>query len=260
MADIIYSGLQLRELFHIEFLRALGRKLKAENYAVKGGINLRLFFKSLRYSEDMDLDAAGIGVHELKEVVMKILEARSFRENFYGFGIKDVIPPNIKIAKQTSTTQRFKVHLITTAGEDLFTKIEFSRRGFIGRVIIESIPAPVMRSYRLAPLIIAHYDAQSAAAQKIRALASRAAVQARDIFDLYTLSSQIDLNELKKLKSLNHATISKAYERIFEVNFAIFKDTVVSYLCEEDQNIYSNASYWDEIKLKSANFIEELIK
>lgn len=260
MGEIIYSDLQLRELFHIEFLRALSRKLKAENYAVKGGVNLRFFFKSLRYSEDMDLDAAGIGVDELKEVTMKILEARSFRENFYSFGIKDVIPPDIKIVKQTGTTQRFKVHLITAAGEDLFTKIEFSRRGFMGRVILESIPAPMMRNYRLSPLIIAHYDAQSAAMQKISALASRTVVQARDIFDLYILSSQIDLNLFKKLKPLSHTIISKAYERVFEVNFAIFKDTVLSYLCAEDQNIYGNASYWDEIKLKSANFIEELIK
>jgi len=252
--------LQLRELFHIEFLRALSRKLKAENYAVKGGVNLRLFFKSLRYSEDMDLDAAGIGVGELKELVMKILQAHSFRESFYVFGIKDVIPPDIKVAKQTQTTQRFKVHLITTAGEDLFTKIEFSRRGFMGDVIVEAVPALILRNYRLSPLIAAHYDARSAVMQKINALASRAAIQARDIFDLYILSSQVDSNALRELKPLSPAVISKAYERIFEVNFAMFKDTVVSYLSDEDQNVYANASYWDEIKLKAANLIEEINK
>ncbi len=186
----VYSDLQLRELFHIEFLRALGRKLKAENYAVKGGVNLRLFFKSLRYSEDIDLDAVSIGVSELKELVMKILQERSFRENFYAFGIKDVVPPDIKAAKQTQTTQRFKVHLITTAGIDLFTKIEFSRRGFMGKVIVESVPAVILRNYRLSPLIIVHYDVQSAVMQKIKALASRTVIQARDIFDLYILSSQ----------------------------------------------------------------------
>lgn len=260
MTDIIYSDLQLRELFHIEFLRALGRKLKAGSYALKGGVNLRLFFKSLRYSEDMDLDAAGVRVSELKDIVMKILEPRSFRESLYTFGIRDVVSPDIKIAKQTQTTKRVKVHLITTAGVDLFTKIEFSRRGFMGRVIVESIPAVILRNYKASPLIIAHYDAQSAVIQKINALASRTVVQARDIFDLYILSSQINGDTLKESKLLAHTAISKAYERVFKVDFTMFKDTVVSYLSGEDQNMYDNTAYWDEIKLKTSGFIEELIK
>ena len=66
------NSLQLREVFHIEFLRWLGRKVKAGHYAVKGGANLRFFFKSFRYSEDMDLDARVIRVVQLKEIVMKI--------------------------------------------------------------------------------------------------------------------------------------------------------------------------------------------
>lgn len=56
----IYNSLQLRELFHIEFLRWLGREMKTEYCALKGGTNLRLFFGSFRYSEDMDLDIRGI--------------------------------------------------------------------------------------------------------------------------------------------------------------------------------------------------------
>lgn len=260
MENAIYTHLQLRELFHIEFLRMLGRKLKAKNYAVKGGVNMRLFFKSARYSEDMDLDVAGIGVAELKELVMKILQAHSFRESFYPFGIKDIVPPDMKVAKQTQTTQRFKIHLITTAGEGLFTKIEFSRRGFAGKVIVETAPVVILRNYRLSPLIIPHYDASSAALQKVNALASRSAVQARDIFDLYVLSPQVEYDALKQLKPGGPALFSRAHERLFEVSFDMFKDSVVSYLSEEDQNTYNNAPVWDEIKLKAANFIEELSK
>ena len=260
MEEAIYTHLQLRELFHIEFLRLLGRKLKTNNYAVKGGVNLRLFFKSVRYSEDMDLDVAGIGVGELRELVMKILQARSFREGFYAFGISDIIPPDMRVAKQTQTTQRFKVHLITVAGEDLFTKIEFSRRGFDGKVITESVPAVILRDYRLSPLITSHYDARSAVMQKINALTSRSAIQARDIFDLYVLSSQISHAAPKEFKLLSTAILAKAHERIFEVSFEMFRDEVVSYLSDEDKNMYDNASSWEEIKLKVADFIEELSK
>jgi predicted nucleotidyltransferase component of viral defense system len=259
MEDVIYTHLQLRELFHIEFLRSLSRKLKLDRYAVKGGVNLRLFFKSTRYSEDMDLDISGITVGELKGLVMKILQAQLFRESFYAFGIKEIIPPDMRVAKQTQTTQRFKVHLITLSGEDLFTKIEFSRRGFTGNVIAESVSAAILRDYKLPPLITVHYDVGSAMAQKINALSLRAAIQARDIFDLYVLLSQVDSNTFKGLKTMPcRAVLSRAYERIFEVNFEMFKDTVVSYLSDEDQNIYANVSSWEEIKLKTANFIEGL--
>ena len=260
MEEAIYTHLQLRELFHIEFLRLLGRKLKTNNYAVKGGVNLRLFFKSVRYSEDIDLDVADIGLGELKELVMKILQTRSFREGFYAFGIRDIISPDMRVAKQTWTTQRFKVHLITAAGVDLFTKIEFSRRGFNGKVIVESIPAAILRDYRLSPLITPHYDAGSAVMQKIDALASRSAIQARDIFDLYVLSSQIGYVSPEGFKPLSAAILAKAHERIFEVSFEMFRDAVVSYLADEDKNMYDNASSWEEIKLKVVDFVEELIK
>jgi hypothetical protein len=55
----MYYSLQQREVFHLEFLRWFGRKLDYRYYALKGGVNMRLFFGSMRYSEDMDLDLAG---------------------------------------------------------------------------------------------------------------------------------------------------------------------------------------------------------
>lgn len=56
MNDKFYTSLQIREAFHLEFLRSFGRKLAADRYCLKGGVNLRLFFRSIRYSEDMDID------------------------------------------------------------------------------------------------------------------------------------------------------------------------------------------------------------
>ncbi len=34
-----YNSLQMREVFHMEFLRQLARKVKDRDYAVKGGVN-----------------------------------------------------------------------------------------------------------------------------------------------------------------------------------------------------------------------------
>jgi predicted nucleotidyltransferase component of viral defense system len=253
----IYTPLQIREIFHIEFLRWLGRKIKPENYAVKGGTNLRLFFKSFRYSEDMDLDARIIGIHGLKEAVMGILESKSFLSGLKPFGIEKIAYPDISKAKQTQTTQRFKTHLITSSGEDLFTKVEFSRRGFAGNVVAQPASNDILRSYKLPPLIVPHYDIDSAIAQKIEALASRSVIQARDIFDLYILSTQSDGFSSEKIVA-DDGRLKKAHQNVFEISFEQFRDTVISYLSLEDQAVYNSSSLWDDIRLKVSRFIEEI--
>jgi len=257
MNQKLFSHLQLREIFHLEFLRWLARKIKVKYYALKGGVNLRFFFHSFRYSEDMDLDAQGIRVEVLKEVVMKILQSLVFQENLMPFGITKVVPPDIRKAKQTKTTQRFKVHLISSSGEDLFTKIEFSRRGFGGTVNVETVNFDILRTYKLAPLIVPHYDVISAITQKVEALATRTIIQPRDIFDLYILIPQYSSHKREEVK-INSAKLTKAYENVFEIGFEWFRDTVISYLSIEDQLLYSSPPSWEEIRLKVANFINEL--
>jgi predicted nucleotidyltransferase component of viral defense system len=269
MNNKIYTPLQMREVFHLEFLRWFSRKLDAEHYCLKGGVNLRLFFGSIRYSEDMDLDIQGVRVERVKKTVMEILSVRGFSDSLKSFGIEKVVPPDIMKAKQTETTQRFKIHLLTSAGEDLFTKIEFSRRGMKGTSVVEPVPAQILRSYKMAPLLVSHYDTASAIQQKIQALAQRSILQARDIFDLFVLSSQYEGLQQKHFPrpavlaaerrggQVGKAILKTAYDNIFLVEFPQFRDTVVAYLGVEDQKAYSSPAAWDEIKLKTAHFLEE---
>lgn len=254
--DTMYTPLQLRELFHIEFLRWFGRKIKPRQYVIKGGVNIRLFFKSIRYSEDMDLDVEGAGVAAVQEAVMSILGAESFQNTLKPFGIERIGLPDMTKAKQTETTQRFKAHLYTYAGEDLFTKIEFSRRGFGGTPVIEGIPDAILRAYKASPLLIPHYDIASAVVQKIGALVGRSVTQARDIFDLYALGPQYD--PLRYHLDIDTQTLAKAHEKAFSIDFEEFRDTVIAYLANEDTLSYSTPEAWDDIKLKVARFIEDL--
>jgi len=253
----MYNSLQLRELFHLEFLRWFGRKIKAESYALKGGANLRFFFNSIRYSEDMDLDIQGVEVYALKDIVMKILKNPSFKDTLRTFGIEGIAPPDMSSAKQTETTQRFKTHLITPGGEDLFTKIEFSRRGFSGRVIVQPVSNAILRSYMLPPLLAPHYDAESSIMHKIGALADRAEIQARDVFDLYCLSSQAAPFKIKEIP-MDLGKIDKACKNIYEISFDQFRGAVIPYLSQEDQLVYGRASSWDEVKLKASDFAEDI--
>ncbi len=315
MKNAIYSSLQIREIFHLEFLRWFSRKVEAQYYVLKGGVNLRLFFQSIRYSEDMDIDLQGIRVEKVKKIVMEILSARGFSDSLKSFGIESVVPPNMDKAKQTPTTQRFKIHLLTSGGEDLFitlkfqkrnfnspllsgeskrggqdrhknfnvtpmlsfalqnygarredsarakasaylAKIEFSRRGMKGSALVEPVSTQIARFYKMAPLLVSHYNPASAIAQKIQALALRSVLQARDIFDLFVLSSQYEVSERKNM-GLDKTIIKTARDHIFLVEFPQFRDTVVAYLGLEDQKAYSSPGVWDEIKLKTIHFLEE---
>ncbi len=255
----IHGLLQIREVFHLEFLRRFGRTAKAGNYALKGGVNLRFFFQSVRYSEDMDLDVSGLRVDVLRDMVMGILQARSFQEILRPFGIEKMTPPNISKAKQTETTQRFKLHLFVSTGEDLFTKVEFSRRGLKEKIIVQPVSDVILRAHKMPPLLVPHYAMGAAIAQKISALAMRSVLQARDVFDLYVLSSQAGKEDFS-FKPGGEALLGKARERVFKINFDQFRDTVVSYLAPEDQSVYATPDSWDEVKLKVSHFIEELEK
>jgi hypothetical protein len=254
MRNTVIDPLSLREAFHLEFLRRLGAMLDPKSYAVKGGVNIRLFYNSLRYSEDLDLDVAGLPVDRLKSVVMSLLRSRALLDSLGSYGIRDVRPPDMASAKQTETTQRFKVHLLTSAGEDLFTKVEFSRRGFRGKVIVEIVPDTVLRPYHMTPLWVPHYDIVSTIVQKIEALASRVTVQARDIFDLHILISQAGSGRGEAVPAAA-ALSSRARERVYEVGFDVFRDTVLSYLSPEDRKMFDRPEAWDDIRLRVADFL-----
>lgn len=254
MIDRPLNLLAHREVFHLEFLRRLSEKLDPKAFALKGGVNLRLFFGSVRYSEDLDLDVAGPSLDRFREIVMAALRSRSFLDAMMSYGVREVGLPDLHKAKQTETTQRFKIHLLTSAGEDLPTKIEISRRGLREGVVVELIPDAVIRAYRTAPLWIPHYGLDAAILQKTEALAGRAAVQARDIFDLHLLLPRLGAEQA--VLPLPAGVSRRARERLFEVEFDVFRDTVLSYLRPEDRAAYDRSEAWDELRLKVAGYLE----
>lgn len=251
---MMITNLEQREIFHIVFLRHLGGRIKADKFALKGGVNLRLFFKSPRYSEDMDIDISGVEAFKLKDVVMEILMSRTMQVTLQPYKIERIVPPDIAVAKQTDTTQRFKVHLLTADGEDLFTKIEFSRRRMSAGIVIDTADEAILKKYKLPPLMTPHYSADAALSQKIGALAGRSETQARDIFDIYNLLPQIKDGE-KILKNSPSTEIKKALENALRLDFPVFKDTVLAYLKDEDRLAYGKAEHWEEMQLRVGAFL-----
>lgn len=250
------TPLQKREVFHLLFLRELVRTVPLSAFVLKGGTNLRFFFGSIRYSEDTDLDAAGLAVHVLQERVMRVLESSGLTDSLRTFGVEGLRLPKMVRAKQTETVQRFKIGLLSPGGEDLATKVEFSRRGLDEGVRVEPVAAEILAAYRMPPVIVPHYGARSAAMQKVIALFSRALPQARDIFDLYLLSSQPEVLEVGLVHGLAPESIQRARDRIDSIGYRQYRDTVVDFLGPEDRAAHDSPSVWDEIRLRVLGMFE----
>ncbi|EKD51688.1 MAG: hypothetical protein ACD_62C00204G0008 [uncultured bacterium] len=256
----MFNHLQQREIFHLMFLRHFCPKIKTNTLSLKGGVNLRFFFNSHRYSEDLDLDIKDIETFQLKDIVMGILESRSLALTLRPFHINKIIPPDINVAKQTETTQRFKVHLITASSENLFTKIEFSKRPMRDDIVVERVRDDVVFPYKIQTLSIPHYTAQAAFLQKIIALAERGKTQARDIYDLAWLKAFVDSQALNCRHRLGTEICAKAKGNIFKISFAIFRDTVQNYLNEEERLLYQHPDSWEELQLRVCQIIEEIVE
>ena len=66
---------EIIECFHLAFLTALTQRVDPASIALKGGANLRYFFDSVRYSEDIDFDVVLGADWKLRDQVGAILDS-----------------------------------------------------------------------------------------------------------------------------------------------------------------------------------------
>ncbi len=243
---------QIVEQFHLLFLAQLGRRLDKKLYVVKGGCNLRFFHRSIRLSEDLDLDVAGIGRHALQDKIRTVLRSATLTQvlNARGMALERISEP-----KQTDTTQRWKLGLGWGPGHSpLPTKIEFSRRGLDDDVGFESVDPRLIRAYQLPPFMASHYRANAALRQKVGALANRRELQARDVFDLHHLiagGAAVDA-----LHGLDPRDVEQARANARAIDFATFKSQVLAFLAPEDQTHFDSPAVWDTLVLEVAEALQ----
>ena len=235
------------EQFHLLLLDQLGRKLDKRYFALKGGCNLRFFLKSIRYSQDMDLDVQTVPWATLQDKLRMILNSKPFGQILQ---VRNIQITHLAEPKQTDTTQRWKLILHATgSAAPLPTKIEFTRRGMQEQSRFEPVDPELIRSYRLAPIMASHYPMEIAYRQKVRALADRTLSQARDVFDLnWLINSGVNT---KLPDELTKASL-KAQENAMSITFATFKSQVLAYLSEEYRAQYDSESVWETMQLSVA--------
>ena len=244
-----YTVRQMREAFHLLFLERLLKLSDPRLYVLKGGANLRFFYNSPRYSEDMDIDVLGGSVATLKKNGYRVLNDQGFRRSLAAFGIVDVAANDPSRAKHTATTQRFRARLVTVAGEVWPTKVEFSRRqqpGSARSILIGDTSPAIGRTYRRLAFRCQHYSGKAAALQKLSALAQRPEPQVRDAFDLHVLwlGGHWDDEVLSLLPGNARKT---AVDVLLAFTYAEYVNHVVDYLEPDARDDYAGVERWDDI-------------
>jgi len=245
----MFTDTQIREVFHFSFLDRLLKISDSHLYVLKGGVNLRFFFHSPRYSEDMDIDVLAGSVDTLRKNGYKILQDAAFKRSLLTYGITDIEINDPVKAKQTKTTQRFRFGLITTADQRLPTKVEFSRRmNHPGNYATEMVDTEIAREYRKTSFYCQHYPGHDAVIQKIHALAGRPHTQARDVFDLGLLQAGGYANLIKSDVNLSKELRERASEALMSLTFDDFKGQVVEFLDTENRARYSSLRAWNQLQ------------
>jgi predicted nucleotidyltransferase component of viral defense system len=233
------------ECFHLVLLRFLEARLDRASFVVKGGVNLRVWFASLRYSEDLDLDVTKGSPHALRERIDKLITTKPFGDTLGAQGLTLVRSSQ---PKQTDTTQRWKLELRAEELElPLHTRIEFSRRGVVEEHALEPVRPEIVRPYGLLAPTVQHYTARGAVRQKIAALASRNEPQARDVWDLEHLlrTTRVDPGPFS---AAGRKAVSVALDRARGLAFDVYRSQVVPYLAPEHQDVYGSPVAWERMR------------
>jgi hypothetical protein len=274
----VLSDVAAREAFHVLLIEYLAKQL-GPRLVLKGGVNLRLFFESPRYSQDIDFDATPDTRSAAKAAISKSLRDPHLRRLFVELGGGDIRVPE-RPSKDTDTTLRYKFGIVTSGGIDLPTKIEisFRPRPSLDAPVVDSVAPSLADGYRsvahgrsasprgsattpaLPVLMVLHYGRIPAIRQKVEALALRNEVQSRDIFDLDVLhATRLDTAEADRLrKNLTDRVLREAAVRALEIPFAAYRDEVLDYLDPADVIRYDDATAWDDMCLNAYALAEQL--
>lgn len=254
---------QFREAFHFCFLERLLRIADARLFVLKGGVNLRFFFRSPRYSEDMGLDVLASAVSTLRKNGYKILDDPAFRRTLRTFGIVDLEINDPGSAKHTQTTQRFRVRLVTASGERLPSKVEFSRRvagreqvsDHVESTVVDRIDTEIARRYSRLSFRCQHYSAEAAILQKVLALAGRPATQARDVFDLDILARGGFMQAEQLQQTIGQHDLALAMQNLDSLSFDDYSGQVLEFIEDDDRREYGSAEAWRSMKEQVRNLL-----
>jgi len=122
------TPVEIAESFHLAFLQALATRANLSAWALKGGGNLRFFYGSVRFSEDIDLDTFDIEPWAFQERVDQTLASDLLRRTLGLLGSRiDHLNPK----ERSETKSKWVVGVRQPSEtEPIYTQIEVSHREY----------------------------------------------------------------------------------------------------------------------------------
>lgn len=249
--------LELAEAFHLAFLSILAGSADPRTFALKGGGNIRFYFGSLRFSEDIDLDTFVEDPRIFSQKVERAFNSPSLAKLLGALGIS---VSHLNPKDRTATKEKWVIGLDhADVGATAFTRVEISHRayGLEEYVVIEPVPGTVIAPY--PPLVaptIGHYQSPAAISQKTDALRDRRHTQPRDVFDLDHIFRKYPDDASPGL--ISNTNIDLAIARIFELEFGQYRSKVVTFLDASVRTALDNPAAWEAMQLRVATRLERL--
>ena len=254
------NDLELVQGFHIAFLTALAQSADIRGWALKGGGNMRFFYGSRRFSEDIDLDATGAATFTRK--VERAFESTLMQKQLAAIGTRmtEFYPKD-----RSDTKERWNLKLVIPGVPVeqgvASTKIEISYRPYPAiprEIAVERIDSNVMATYggRLVAPQLTRYLAPSAVGQKIIALSERSATQPRDAYDLDHLWKAYP-DALAK-GQIDPAIADSAAARLVELTYGQYEALVGSFLDPDYAGIEGTEEHWNAIQTAVLGKLMEL--
>jgi len=127
--------------------------------------------------------------------------------------------------------------------------VEFSRRN--GKSVSSSnelIDPEIARTHKKVSFRCQHYPGDVAVIQKIKALAGRSVVQARDVFDLGVLHAGGFANANLVSQSLSGQVLTKAKQNVISLDYEDFSGQVLEFLDDEERRHYDSPKQWETLQ------------
>ncbi len=231
------------ERFHLAFVEVAAVRLPIADFVVKGGANMRFFFRSSRRSRDIDFNYLGDRFENFAGRVDEVLASRALSELLRQHEITLVNPGR---HKQTETTRTWKLSLHTPEVEDADSKVEFSAREEpLDDFELRPVDPELARRLGGRSVPINRYGATAMVTHKLNALRHRSETQPRDVFDL-DLLFRTHPDALVRA-SVEPRALEEALERARTLTYQEYGTTVVDYLEEEIVDVLGTENAWNDM-------------
>jgi len=237
--------------FQLAFLEVAAARLPIAAFVLKGGANMRFFFRSNRRSRDIDFDYRGQRVDTFADRVDEVFNSRALAELLRERGLQIIDPHR---SKQTETTRRWKLAVRAAAG-DAATKVEFSARGNgSDDYALSQLDPEIARRLGGRPPRVNRYGPVAMVEQKVGALGRRRETQPRDVFDLDVLFRlhPASLGEAR----IQATTLRAASERALALTYDEYVSTVVNYLEDDLVDVLGSENAWSEMVLRVSSELD----